>query len=170
MSSFRRIYLDTNIFIALRETGGEIGLKLVEFLSHAHIGTVPFLATSELTLAELLTKPLALVRHDLIDQYDSWILNSGWLEVRQVDRAVLWNAAVLRSEHKGLKLPDAIHISTAIEMQCSHFLTNDLGIKGSYKAFANRYGLSGPPAPLEVIRPSLQTLDDVILHMKTLHP
>lgn len=162
MRQFSRIYLDTNIFIALKETGGEIGLKLVDILGAVPLGRQPKLATSELTLAELLTKPYADKRDDLIDQYDSWILNSSWLEVGPVSRNVIWYAAVLRAKYKGLKLPDAIHVSTAIGLGCSHFLTNDAGIKDGYELYHERYGMATSAQPLYVIRPTIETLDKIL--------
>ncbi|KFL30455.1 hypothetical protein JP75_14820 [Devosia riboflavina] len=166
MRKFLRIYVDTNVFIALKETGGNLGLKLVELLARAPIGPNPLLATSELTLAELLTKPYAEGRDDLIDQYDNWIVRSDWLEVGPVTRDVLWYAAVLRSNYRGLKLPDAIHISTAIGLGCSHFLTNDMGIKDSYKVLHKRYGLTKISEPLEVVRPTVDVLDEILSDLR----
>ena len=166
MRQFSRIYLDTNIFIALKETGGEIGLKLVDVLGAVPLGPQTVLATSELTLAELLTKPYADKRDDLIAQYDNWILASSWLEVGPVSRDVLWYAAVLRSHYKSLKLPDAIHVSTAIGLGCSHFLTTDAGIRDTYELLHARYGLSRTSKPLVTIRPTIETLDKIIADMR----
>lgn len=166
MRKFLRVYLDTNVFIALKETGGELGLKLVELLAYAPTGPRPLLATSELTLAELLTRPHAEGRDDLIDQYDNWIVRSDWLEVGPVNREALWYAAVLRSNYKGLKLPDAIHISTAIGLECSHVLTNDMGIRDSYKMQHRRYGLTRVSGTLEVIRPTVDVLDEILSDIK----
>jgi predicted nucleic acid-binding protein len=162
MRKYSRIYLDTNIFIALKETGGDLGLKLVELLAAAPTGTQPFLTTSELTLAELLTKPHTEGRDDLIDQYDNWMLPSPWLDVGPVERSTLWFAAILRSNYRSLKLPDAIHISTAIGFECSHLLTNDNGMKGDYQIIHKRYGPASASSTLTVVRPTIETIDDIL--------
>jgi len=162
MRKYARIYLDTNVFIALKETGGDLGFKLVELLATAPMGAKPFLTTSELTLAELLTKPHTEGRDDLIDQYDNWILPSPWLDVGPVERSTLWFAAILRSNHPSLKLPDAIHISTAIGFECSHLLTNDHGMKGQYQIIHKRYGIAATSGILTVVRPTIETIDDIL--------
>ncbi|MBL8907199.1 MAG: PIN domain-containing protein [Rhizobiales bacterium] len=53
----------------------------------------------------------------------------GWpeLPVLPIDRAVLLNASRLRSE-LGNKLPDAIHVATALAEDCDRFVTSDKGI------------------------------------------
>lgn len=166
MRKYSRIYLDTNVFIALKETGGELGMKLVELLAGAPTAPTPFLSTSELTLAELITRPHRERRDDLIDQYDNWIVPSSWLDVGPVDRDVLWFAAVLRSNYRSLKLPDAIHLSTAIGLQCSHFLTNDRGVKDTYSVTQTRYGLTNASMPLTIIRPTMDQIDDILADIR----
>jgi predicted nucleic acid-binding protein len=47
-----------------------------------------------------------------------------------VARDVLFKAAHLRANSKSLKLPDAIHLTTAQEKKCRFFLTSDERIKG----------------------------------------
>ena len=166
MRKYGRIYLDTNVFIALKETGGDLGMKLVELLADAPTAPTPFLCTSELTLAELITRPHREGRDDLIDQYDNWIVQSSWLEVGSVDRDALWFAAVLRSNYQSLKLPDAIHISPAIGLQCSHLLTNDRGIKDTYSVTQTRYGLTSSSTPLAIIRPTMDQIDDILADLR----
>ncbi|MNL65748.1 hypothetical protein D3C87_1901280 [compost metagenome] len=48
-----------------------------------------------------------------------------------VDRQVLTGAAILRSKHR-LKLPDAIHVSTALHFGCELLITGDGGLDGSF--------------------------------------
>src|ERR1043165_7565620 len=90
------------------------------------------LVTSELTLSELLVKPLEMQREDLINVYDNWMITNPYLEVGPISRDILFKAALLRARNKSLRLPDAIHVTTAQETSCRYFLTNDERIKGEY--------------------------------------
>jgi len=166
VSGARRVYLDTNVFIALKEGSGPIGELLIELLSRSSRTGQLQLATSELTLAELLAKPYAEHRNDLVDQYDNWIVESDWLAVGPVTREVLWYSAVLRSQYRTLKLPDAIHVSTALGMQCSHILTADRGIKENYSIVHTRYGVARAGGDLTTIRPSEDALSQLLAELQ----
>jgi predicted nucleic acid-binding protein len=125
-----RFYLDTNVFIEAFERRGPLNEKLVEFLAVVETQNIPRLVTSELTLAELLVKPIEQQLHDLIGVYDNWTITSPFLEVVPVSRDVLADAALFRARDKSLKLPDAIHLTTAIKKQCRYFVTKDQRLKG----------------------------------------
>jgi predicted nucleic acid-binding protein len=127
-----RIYLDTNVFIEAFEGRGRLRDLLQSFLPMEPVRTPQRLVTSELTLSELLVKPLEMQRDDLINVYDNWMITNPYLEVVPIDRGVLFKAALLRAKNKSLKLPDAIHLTTAQEMNCRYFLTNDDRIKGPH--------------------------------------
>jgi predicted nucleic acid-binding protein len=92
----------------------------------------PHLVTSELTFAELLVKPYKMKRYDLINAYDNWTISNLYIEVVPVVREVLRDAAYLRARDKSLKLPDAIHLTTAQGTKCRYFLTKDKRIKGQF--------------------------------------
>ncbi|ATN32468.1 hypothetical protein ACO34A_01410 [Rhizobium sp. ACO-34A] len=162
MKPISRIYLDTNIFITLIEKSDVTQRLLVDLLTKQPLGERPLFATSELTLSELLVKPYRQKDEMLMMQYDSLILSNEWLDVRSVDRGVLYYASVLRAQHNHLKLPDAIHLSSAIGQGCSHLLTNDLGIKDQYIVDHERHGVHGGPVSVSVIRPDEFTLTSLI--------
>jgi predicted nucleic acid-binding protein len=162
MIAVERVYLDTNVFIMLSEKTLRLQQLLVEMISAQPIGKPPIFATSELTLSELLVKPYQNGDDRLIDGYESLILNSEWLDVRPVDRGVLYFAAVIRAQYHHLKLPDAIHISSAIGQHCSHLLTDDHGIKDRYDVVHSRYGSLAGSDSLTVIRPDEPTLTSLI--------
>lgn len=125
-----RVYLDANIFIAAFEGRGTAS-DLSAALLLAPAGRAPQsprLITSELTLSELLVKPLELERDDLVREYEYWTKTNIFLEVRPVDRQALRKAAELRATHKTLKLPDAIHLASAVNAGCRYFLTDDMRI------------------------------------------
>jgi predicted nucleic acid-binding protein len=80
--------------------------------------------TSELTLLEVLVKPLRDGNPALANLYRQVLLGTLGLDCLPVDRAVLESAAQLRAAHH-LKTPDAIHAATALAHRCTLFVTND---------------------------------------------
>jgi predicted nucleic acid-binding protein len=162
MTAVERVYLDTNVFIMLSEKHHRLQQLLVRMISSQPSEKPPKFATSELTLSELLVKPYQAGDDTLINGYESLILNSEWLDVRPVDRAVLYYAAALRAQYRHLKLPDAIHVSSAIGQDCSHFLSDDHGIKDRYDLVHRRNGFNRSAPTLTVLRPDEPTLTSLI--------
>jgi predicted nucleic acid-binding protein len=80
--------------------------------------------TSQLTLLEVLVRPLRENRFDLADLYRKTVLRTTGLACLPIDLRVLDTAARVRADH-GLKTPDAIHAATALLNECTLFLTND---------------------------------------------
>ncbi|MHB8884215.1 MAG: type II toxin-antitoxin system VapC family toxin [Methylovirgula sp.] len=121
--SIQKIYLDTNVFAyAFERSPAE--------MQHLHdlfavLRERPRVAvTSELTLAELLGEgnknSLSPKRRFYLDL----IVWSRFIELQPVTRGVLLETADLR-QHAKLKLPDAIHIVTAIRAKCQYFVSED---------------------------------------------
>lgn len=127
-----RIYLDTNVFIEAFEGRGSLSELVASLLTKTPDRQPQHLVTSELTLSELLVKPMELDRQDLVQIYDNWMISNTYLEVVPVVREVLHDAAQLRARDKALRLPDAIHLTTAVGTQCRYFLTNDKRIAGQF--------------------------------------
>ena len=121
-----RVYLDANILIHIlnshQENAAHIAV-LVRLIVQQHI----VLATSELSIAEVLVRPLASGNHEQRSEYER-IFNSAELSVLPINRAILIEAARLRGELK-IKLPDVIHVSTASAFAAMYLLTEDLGIR-----------------------------------------
>ena len=120
------VYLDTNIFVYALEGYSEYEAVLREFFDDVAKGTVKAV-TSELTLAEVLVKPLMEARDDICRAFDDAIRDSSGLEVMPIAREILIEAARIRSE-SGVRLPDAIHLATAVLSGCDSFITNDKSI------------------------------------------
>ncbi|MHC5736342.1 type II toxin-antitoxin system VapC family toxin [Nostoc sp.] len=118
-----KVYLDTNIWIYALEGYPAFVQDLTQLFQSIDRGNLS-VVTSELSLAEVLVKPVQ--NHDLAQQttYQQLIINSQNLRVIPVSRQVLIEAAQLRASIN-IKLPDAIHAATALLTQCSTFLTND---------------------------------------------
>lgn len=123
----KRVYLDTNVFIYVVE-GSEEHAPFLEglfaLLEAGELSTV----TSELTLAEVLAKPFEEGRTDIAQAYEEMLVTSTGLSVMPVERAILVEAARL-VPRLGLKLPDAIHVATAMASGCDVLLSNDRRIK-----------------------------------------
>lgn len=124
MEIINGLYLDTNVFIAMAEGATALSGKLYDFVRSQRPGH-NFLFTSELSLAELLVYPLRHQEKGLVRLYDGWLTSGGWSTVVSISRPILLKAAYLRAQYATIKLPDAIHLSTAIEAGCTHFLTAD---------------------------------------------
>ncbi|MBB2674097.1 type II toxin-antitoxin system VapC family toxin [Rhizobium sophoriradicis] len=161
MQGVSRVYLDTNIFIIAFERRDETSDLLSQLFVASDGYAEPRFVTSELTLSELLVTPYRDNDDSLIDTYEGLILTSSWLEVLPIVPPALRYAAVLRSQYGGLKLPDAIHLSTAIGANCSHILTADLGIKDEYQLTHRKYGIT-KARPLAVLRPDELTLASLL--------
>lgn len=119
----RKIYLDTNIFIYAIEAYPDYLAALEDLFESADMRNLA-IVTSELTLAEVLVKPLEDGDLEKQQAYCEALQSSEHLTIASVSRDVLIEAAKVRATQK-LKLPDAIHLATAVQYQCSTFLTND---------------------------------------------
>lgn len=123
----KKAYFDTNVLIYLIENHPTYRDKIVALIASLdELGCE--VITSELTLAECLVKPFAENDKRSQDIYTASIKNSGFLKVKPVSKKVLIEAARLRSVYKN-KLPDSIHLATALETGCDVFVGNDKKIK-----------------------------------------
>jgi predicted nucleic acid-binding protein len=133
-SASSKLYFDTNIFIYAVEGSDHIAGRLralFEKLSRS----VNLAVTSELTLAEVLPKADPIRRR----HYLELILHSGLFDLRSVTRGILMETADYRriaglskSDMPSVsmpKLPDAIHVVTAIRAGCTRMLSFDRALK-----------------------------------------
>jgi predicted nucleic acid-binding protein len=124
------VYLDANVFIEMWENRGAPESKLVwEMFTRGHSKGWRFVS-SELSLAEVLVKPILDAKQtgdwQLVNAYRFHIDDKGLFQrIAPVSRDILDMAANVRSENKAIKLPDAIHLSTALVEKCSVFVSND---------------------------------------------
>jgi predicted nucleic acid-binding protein len=89
--------------------------------------------TSELTLAEVLAGRDVPHSPAVRRAYLNLIVWSRFLDLVPISRDFLYETADLRFAHrqshgKKLKLPDAIHLVTAIRRNCRYFISADKGI------------------------------------------
>ena len=119
-----RAYLDANVFIAALEHGGAHSDHAWWILSAIEDGELEGV-TSEITLAEILVKPMERRDESVVTAYQSMISSVPGFQVSGVNRSILIDAARLRATQRALKLPDAVHVATAVAYGCSHFISDD---------------------------------------------
>jgi predicted nucleic acid-binding protein len=121
------IYLDTNVFIKAVEGLDEAAIpakKLIWALRQQPSGIA---ATGEITFAEVLAPskqahalPLQTKRRTYLDL----LLRSGFVTLVSVTRDILIETAALRALGR-FKLPDAVHLVSAIQVRCRFFVSAD---------------------------------------------
>jgi predicted nucleic acid-binding protein len=159
-----RIYLDTNVFIETFEGGDdtEISRLLASLFASGDRQEPPRFCTSELTLAEVLVKPYRDRDEALLLRYESLLRSSTWLEVGPIDTQILSGAALLRSYHS-IRLPDAVHLSTALHFGCTRILTSDTGMKGQYTLrYFGTGGRKCTSGSVEVLRPDRDEIESLL--------
>jgi predicted nucleic acid-binding protein len=153
MDGLTRVYLDTNVFIAAFERKDALGLQIGRLFEIRRNSQTQSFVTSELTLSELLVAPFRNGDADLSGAYESLMTTNEWLQVIPVTKSVLKGAAWLRSLSISLKLPDAIHLATAMDARCTDVLTDDLAL-GKLQLPAD--------IAIAVLRPDEPTLTELI--------
>lgn len=118
------VYLDTNILILAIEQGNAWSHSLKDLFECIDENAVHAF-TSEVTIAEVLVKPMGAGATDLIEKYEQLLSGGSVVNVVPIDRAILVSAAALQGRLK-IKLMDAVHVATAIASACNFFLTCDV--------------------------------------------
>jgi predicted nucleic acid-binding protein len=133
-----RFYLDANVFIYAVEGNADVADPLLRLFDLFRAGR-GIGVTSELTLAEVLPKTSSVQRRNYLNMI-------VW------SRIILIETAEYRKFAGMPKLPDAIHVVTAIRAQCRTVLSADLGLK--------------VPVGYSVISPGAENLTRLIEEMK----
>ncbi|MFH1341642.1 MAG: type II toxin-antitoxin system VapC family toxin [Pseudomonadota bacterium] len=142
-----RLYLDANVFIYAIEGNPDVAEPLLRLFDRFRAGHGVGV-TSELTLAEVLPNRSSVQRRNYLDM----IVWSRIFDLQPVSRDILIETAEYR-KHAGMpKLPDAIHVVTAIRAECRTVLSADLRLK--------------LPAGYSVISPGVENLSRLIEEMK----
>jgi predicted nucleic acid-binding protein len=135
-SASSKLYFDANVFIYAVEGSDDIAGSL-RILFELLSSNLTLAVTSELTLAEVLPKADPIRRRNSLEL----ILHSGLFDLYPVTRDVLMETADYRRGAGALrrdpskpyasmpKLPDAIHVMTAVRAGCSRMLSFDRALK-----------------------------------------
>lgn len=121
------VYVDTNAVI-YRVERIEPYLTASAPLWDALDAGLVSVVTSELTLLEVLVKPLRDGNTALTSLYRTVLLGTAGLTCFPITRLILESAAQLRAAHQ-LKTPDAIQAATALAHGSSMFVSNDTGFR-----------------------------------------
>jgi predicted nucleic acid-binding protein len=156
-----RVYFDANVIIHMVESDGTVADLLSSLVMAKESRSNRNFVTSELSVAECLVKPLR-ERPDLIGMYQLVLDQGVYFQIASIDSDVIWNSAELRAKSTKLKLPDAMHIATALNQDCSHFLTSDTGIGGKFERLLSRKRLLRRKEPMQIIRPDPATLTSLL--------
>jgi predicted nucleic acid-binding protein len=82
-------------------------------------------ATSGLTLLEVLAVPYRAGNLALAERYEALLTRSRGVRLVEIDRGELRMAAQLRAVHPSVRTPDALQLAAALSAGCSAFVTND---------------------------------------------
>lgn len=128
MAAQATIYIDSNVFIYAVEGTGETAAPAKKLLAHIRDRRPGHAVTSELTIAEVLSPskradalPLSIKKRLYLDL----LIWSGVIRLVPVTRSILIETADLRAANN-IKLPDAIHIVTAIHQRCRFIVSADV--------------------------------------------
>jgi predicted nucleic acid-binding protein len=142
-----RVYLDTNVFITAFEHAGARSDHAWWVLEAVEDGEI-IGATSEITLAEVLVKPMERGATDLANAYEKMIRPGPNFEILPVSRDVLVAAAGIRARRSSVRLPDAVHIATARALDCAAFVSDDRRLR--------------VPEDMRLLELNAFTLDDIL--------
>ena len=125
----RSIYLDSNVFIYFVE-GEDALFHRSQALFRAFQSGPEIFVTSELTLAEILAPSSGRtpVTERKKSDYLSLLNDASMINLIPVTRQILLDTVELRKQVR-LKLPDAIHASTAFSAGCRFFVSHDRAMR-----------------------------------------
>lgn len=122
-----KVYVDANLIIYRVEQVEPYLSACASMWEAAEQGLV-HLVTSDLTLLEVLVKPIRDGNNVLASIYRAMFDNAMEISSIAITKNILDIAGTLRAKH-GLKSPDAIHAATALHLNASSFITNDSGFR-----------------------------------------
>lgn len=115
-----RVVVDTAPIIYLLEGNAQFLPRFIGLFEADAAGDLQ-IAISTITLAEVLTGPLRSGQEALAQRYQSALLQ---YTVAPVSSAIAALAARMRARY-GLKLPDAIQLATALDLEAAALVTHD---------------------------------------------
>lgn len=127
VAKHRIVGLDTApliYFIEEVEPYADLVEPVFELLGNQRLHAV----TSTITLAEILTKPVADKNYALVDEIKFTLKSFSTLTMFAVDEKLAEGAAFVRARH-GIRLPDALQVAAAIQGEATLFITNDKRLK-----------------------------------------
>src|SRR5262249_10392404 len=121
------VYVDTNVVIYLVERIEPYLSASAPLWDALEAGTQT-VVTSQLTLLEVLVKPLREGNAVVADLFRNILLSTAGLSCLPITRGILATAPQVRAQYN-LKTPDAIHAATALDARSALFVTNDAAFR-----------------------------------------
>ena len=118
-----RLYLDTSILIRCVEGDAEEKRAALRWIDRAEGAAGGTIVSSLLARAECLVKPVREEDPELRRMFDMLFEQSG-IVFLSVSDSILERATLIRAKYS-LKMPDAIHIATALEAPCTAAVMRD---------------------------------------------
>lgn len=126
----KRLYLDANVFIYALNDFQAFQSFLRQLFDAGDSGDLS-LVTSELTMAEVLIAPFRDANPEEEQKCRRMLTPDKGLALLPITVPILEKAARIRSATRVVRLPDAIHLATAIASGCDAVLTNDQHFKAA---------------------------------------
>ena len=124
LDQHRLVGLDTMVFVYAFERHAEFGPACEAILRSIEAGEVEAVMSS-LVLGELLVRPFRENRPDVVHRYLDTLGRLPHLEQVPADGPICQRAAQLRGQAPALRLPDAVHIATAISRGATALISSD---------------------------------------------
>lgn len=122
-----RVYFDVNPIIYFIEQNSSFFTAVTPIFEMLGRGEI-LAYTSEFSLAEILIKPIRDDLSDVIHAHKELLLDPQLFTLTKVTRETFLEAAQLGGK-SGMRIPDAIHVASALENHCQFFITNDQKIR-----------------------------------------
>lgn len=119
------LYLDSNVLIYAFEGGPDAPRRTAGQLLREIYTQRCSAATSIIARTEVLVRPLRLRQTVLANRYRALLSTGSPIVSHTVDERIAESAAELRADYPALKLPDAMHVATAICIGCDALVTSD---------------------------------------------
>jgi predicted nucleic acid-binding protein len=124
-----RVYFDVNPIIYFIEQNTQFAETVTPVFEMIGDGSI-LAFTSELSLTEILIKPIRDNLNQVIQAYKELLLDPELFTLISPNQDTFLLAAELGGK-LSMRTPDAIHMACAIESKCKYFITNDKGIKST---------------------------------------
>lgn len=123
----QRVYFDTNLFIYFLDRHPSY-FDQVAALMQASLDQHFFATTGDIAVAEVMVGAYRQPDPQLTARFKRFFAQAQLLTVVAHEREVFDHAALLVATQR-LKFIDALHVATALNVGCTAFITNDVGIR-----------------------------------------
>jgi predicted nucleic acid-binding protein len=126
-----RVCIDTNVFLNVLNRESVFYQDSKEVLNAVDLGTLEAVIPT-LVIAEILTGFYTDNKDDKAEQFLSTIISNKNIEVVQLSIEIAASSAVVRAK-TGMRLPDAMVMSTALHEKVDYMVTNDRNFPDSFQ-------------------------------------